>query len=121
MSRSPEAIERRNESRRARLRKHREKIGLRGKLLAALAVSQQRESKTGIKGCTATIDELMQTWTTACDICERECLSPCMDHDHKTGRFRGWICPACNLGLGKFADDPRLLKRAIDYLEVRDA
>ena len=32
------------------------------------------------------------------------------------GKFRGLICHNCNLGLGSFRDNPKLLKNAIDYL-----
>lgn len=39
-----------------------------------------------------------------------------VDHCHKTGAVRGILCSACNLGLGKFRDDPELLQRAVDYL-----
>jgi len=40
----------------------------------------------------------------------------CMDHDHKTERFRGWVCERCNIGLGKFGDDVAGLEQALRYL-----
>ena len=40
----------------------------------------------------------------------------CADHDHKSGKFRGWVCHKCNLGLGNFNDDQEILHRAIKYL-----
>lgn len=41
----------------------------------------------------------------------------CLDHDHKTGEFRGWLCHDCNKALGFFKDDTKLLKSAIKYIE----
>ncbi|MFC2065070.1 endonuclease VII domain-containing protein [Chloroflexota bacterium] len=41
-----------------------------------------------------------------------------LDHDHDSGRVRGWICDSCNTGLGRFKDDVELLKSAINYLET---
>lgn len=38
------------------------------------------------------------------------------DHDHKTGIFRGWLCHACNLGLGKLGDNLAGLALATKYL-----
>ncbi len=40
-----------------------------------------------------------------------------MDHNHKTRRLRGVICPNCNFGIGHFDDDIVKLKQAINYLE----
>lgn len=40
-----------------------------------------------------------------------------VDHCHKTGKVRGLLCSSCNTSLGKFKDDPEILRRAINYLE----
>lgn len=40
-----------------------------------------------------------------------------IDHDHKTGLFRGLLCPTCNLAIGNFRDDPALMLAAIAYLK----
>lgn len=39
-----------------------------------------------------------------------------LDHCHETGRFRGYLCDRCNVGLGKFRDSPDLLGKAMLYL-----
>ena len=39
-----------------------------------------------------------------------------VDHCHSTNKVRGMLCGSCNLGLGKFKDDPQLLEFARIYL-----
>lgn len=43
--------------------------------------------------------------------------SPNIDHDHKSGNFRGLLCGQCNIGLGAFCDDIERMRTAISYLE----
>lgn len=42
--------------------------------------------------------------------------SMALDHDHVTGKFRGWICARCNVGLGLLGDNIEGLQAAIAYL-----
>jgi len=40
-----------------------------------------------------------------------------VDHCHDTGKVRGLLCRKCNSGIGLLKDSPKLLKRALIYLE----
>jgi hypothetical protein len=44
----------------------------------------------------------------ACEICGKPELQNsrgvCLDHDHETNKFRGWLCTGCNVWLGRLGD-----------------
>ncbi len=42
-----------------------------------------------------------------------------IDHCHSSKEIRGLLCGNCNLGLGHFQDDVKLLQSAISYLSKR--
>jgi hypothetical protein len=50
-----------------------------------------------------------------CEICGAPAAG--LDHDHETGKGRGWLCSPCNSGIGQFHDNPQLLRAAAAYLE----
>lgn len=63
---------------------------------------------------------LLKRQAGVCKIClcrpgDKQALA--VDHCHKTGLVRGLLCLLCNTALGKFQDDPALLRRAAEYLE----
>jgi hypothetical protein len=39
-----------------------------------------------------------------------------LDHDHETGRFRGWLCDHCNRALGHLGDNLPGVDRMMQYL-----
>jgi hypothetical protein len=46
----------------------------------------------------------------------RDGRSLSIDHCHKTGKIRGLLCKDCNIGLGHFKDNIKLLQKAEEYL-----
>jgi hypothetical protein len=52
-----------------------------------------------------------------CDICSNT-IRIAYDHDHITGKFRGWLCINCNTTLGLVHDDPEHLQKLLNYLRV---
>jgi hypothetical protein len=39
-----------------------------------------------------------------------------IDHCHGSDEVRGFLCNNCNIGLGYFCDDPKILQSAAEYL-----
>lgn len=62
---------------------------------------------------------LLKAQNNCCAICQKPLRDTriCVDHDHETGLVRGLLCHPCNIGLGNFLDDIRLLSAAIVYLD----
>lgn len=50
-----------------------------------------------------------------CEICGQVCKT-CFDHDHITGKFRGWLCLQCNTALGLLQDNPIRAELLRDYI-----
>ena len=115
-----------------RLRENPEKIQARKKDYYAknrmrILLKQTRDiaKKHGHIACSATVEELEASTTGYCEVCgvsEIELRGKlCMDHCHKTGKFRGWLCRKCNLALGYVNDSPERLLALTDYLNTKGA
>lgn len=65
-------------------------------------------------------NEKLAQQNNVCAICGVKLLThgqhPHLDHDHKTGKLRAFLCTNCNRGLGSFMDSPELLTKAAQYL-----
>ena len=51
-----------------------------------------------------------------CPVCDKQTNHWVLDHCHTTSEFRGYICNDCNLGIGKFDDNPNIIYKAWRYL-----
>lgn len=54
-----------------------------------------------------------------CEVCGDRASNNglCWDHDHATGKFRGWLCQNCNWTLGNAKDRAWVLRKLADYLD----
>lgn len=69
--------------------------------------------------CETTYHRMLVEQDGVCKICGNTCSSNrslAVDHCHKSGAVRGLLCRSCNVGLGHFKDDPKLLLLAAKYL-----
>jgi len=53
-----------------------------------------------------------------CPICRKPDRKLRCDHNHETGKIRGWLCTTCNSFLGPTGHDR--VRRAAEYLEKTD-
>ena len=79
-----------------------------------------------IKAEKARMEEIKPKIIFKCPICGKTSIpgvtaNLVIDHNHETGEAREWICDSCNTGLGRFKDDPKILKTAIDYLNKHES
>jgi len=66
------------------------------------------------------VGEMLREQDNRCHLCLRKFTKvrrPRVDHNHRTGRVRKLLCDDCNVGLGRFKDNPRSLRRAACYVE----
>lgn len=57
-----------------------------------------------------------------CPICQKLSIPDVtanivIDHDHRTGMAREWICDSCNTGIGRFQDSPEMLEKISRYIK----
>lgn len=63
-----------------------------------------------------TEEEYLEGMKKPCDICSIK-TAAVVDHCHKTGAVRGFLCSGCNTGIGLLGDTLDRVKLAIVYLE----
>lgn len=81
-----------------------------------------RERKFGLSE--TDVIKIIEEQKNCCKICSKPFeeskfgrKGPMLDHCHKTGRFRGFLCLQCNTGLGSLRDSIPILEEAIKYLK----
>lgn len=52
-----------------------------------------------------------------CECCGCPLVDPNLDHCHKTGMFRGWLCGNCNRALGLAGDTVEGVRKLLAYIE----
>ncbi|HDZ13941.1 hypothetical protein LCGC14_0840310 [marine sediment metagenome] len=92
--------------------------------------AEQRRYRLKKYGLTmAAFDSLFRGQKGKCAICNLELVDennkgrkvsnayPRIDHCHKTGKIRGLLCNRCNVAMGAFDDDIKLIAKVAIYLE----
>lgn len=75
--------------------------------MAARLLTRRRAKIKYLYGMTSEeYDERIDAQEGRCGICRKPfSKTPCVDHEHATGRVRGLLCRPCNVGLGWFENN----------------
>lgn len=88
---------------------------------SALRAQRSKAKLRGYSAPACTVDEVLAAYDGKCYLCgvpECECASRFhIEHNHKTGEFRGWACSRCNTLIGYVENFPDLIDR---FREMHD-
>ena len=88
---------------------------------ASLYNSRNNAKRLGYVPCNATEGEIEAAFTGHCFVCgipEIECNGKLhLDHCHKMGKFRGWLCRGCNQASGLLKESPQIARILAEYIE----
>lgn len=84
-----------------------------GKVAIKRSMRKQQEKKFGIPP--GTYETLLAKQNGLCAICEKKSHLR-LDHNHRTGEVRKFLCVKCNTLLGDCKESPEILRRALVYV-----
>ena len=62
-------------------------------------------------------EKLVELCNNQCEICNKNLIKPCIDHDHQSKQIRGILCNNCNTGLGLLGDTRDSVIKALQYFD----
>jgi hypothetical protein len=78
--------------------------------------NRNRDRKMG-EGAQEHFDAEIKHQKNLCAVCDEPLVkSPRADHNHETGKWRGVVCPRCNIALGYY-ENLGLMQKALAYLK----
>ena len=87
----------------------------------ALNSSRAHARKGDFAPCNATEEEVRAAFTGFCHSCgvpESELVKNLnLDHDHCSGKMRGFLCGRCNTALGQLRNSPKMVSALAAYIE----
>lgn len=108
-----------NEVRRAKYAENPEKYRARNRRLRKLYPERYRDYEHRKLKKKGRFPEPTRPCPEKCETCGRPSVNNralSLDHDHATGKFRGWLCQKCNAVLGFVDDSEDILINLRDYL-----
>ncbi len=63
-------------------------------------------------------NQLVAAQNGCCALCGVAYPRLVVDHCHSSGKIRAILCDLCNTGIGKLKENPVLLRKAADYIEL---